>query len=298
MTDEQKPNEEQPSSEGGFLKQLPDMVAESQEATECWLNVYPQIAKGRDLTPPEENALIRYCVLWAEWKQTSDNIAQYGKVIPKKDAEGKVVSYKDRPEVSRQRALATKLSQMEAKLGIDTKTIAAREAEESAQEQQENSGGRYDHLRKYQFKPGQSGNPSGRPKGTVNLTNKLRQLFQMPVRVKGKRANRNYIYADLFCEMAMEASLEGNFKFFKEIFDRVEGKVPDHVVMESAKKMLEVQAATLAQSMLDIVEEVSQEILSDPISDMFIDALGKRFEEKFIENDGEPEGGVDGDATE
>lgn len=290
MSDEGTTNQELPEDED--QPNLPDMIADSPEATECWKSVYPQVSKGRDLTLPEQNALVRYCILWAQWKQTTDNLKQYGKVLPKKDSEGTVVGYSDRPEVARQMALASKLSQLETKLGIDTKSLAAREEKETTQEQSYNSRSCL-HLGKYQFKPGQSGNPGGRPKGTVNLTNKLRQLFQMPVRVKGKRANKNYVYADLFCEMAMEAALEKNFKFYKEIFDRIEGKVPDHVVMESAKKMIDVQAASLAQSMLDIVEEVSTELLSDKISDMFIDALGKRFEEKFIEN--ENESAVDGD---
>ena len=295
MSDEETTNQELPEDED--QTNLPEMIADSPEATECWNSVYPQVSKGRDLTLPEQNALVRYCILWAQWKQTTDNLKQYGKVLPKKDSEGTVVGYTDRPEVARQMALASKLSQLETKLGIDTKSLAAREEKETTQEQSYNSRSCL-HLGKYQFKPGQSGNPGGRPKGTVNLTNKLRQLFQMPVRVKGKRANKNYVYADLFCEMAMEAALEKNFKFFKEIFDRVEGKVPDHVVMESAKKMIDVQAATLAQSMLDIVEEVSSELLADNISDMFIDALGRRFEEKFIANEEDADAAANGEPIE
>jgi hypothetical protein len=35
-----------------------------------------------------------------------------------------------------------------------------------------------DHLVRHQFKPGQSGNPSGRPKGSVSLTEAMRRLLR------------------------------------------------------------------------------------------------------------------------
>lgn len=47
---------------------------------------------------------------------------------------------------------------MEEELDID---------EEPTAEQRKNKG--WDNIKPYQFKPGQSGNPSGRPKGTVSL---------------------------------------------------------------------------------------------------------------------------------
>lgn len=46
---------------------------------------------------------------------------------------------------------------------------------EDTEEQQKNKG---DNLRPWQFKPGQSGNPGGRPKGTVSLKTFARQMIQ------------------------------------------------------------------------------------------------------------------------
>ena len=37
---------------------------------------------------------------------------------------------------------------------------------------------RGENLKPYQFKPGQTGNPNGRPKGTKSLTNQLKAALQ------------------------------------------------------------------------------------------------------------------------
>lgn len=73
--------------------------------------------------------------------------------------------------------------------------------------------GRAEHLAQYQFKPGQSGNPGGRPKklpGTIALRADLQdpELAQKLGRVQIRKA------------------LRGDTRAFKEILDRVEGKVP------------------------------------------------------------------------
>lgn len=68
-----------------------------------------------------------------------------------------------------------------------------------------------------QFKPGESGNPGGRPAGS--LSDRLRTLLASPTQ-DGKTV------ADKLLEAAIEASKKGDFRFFKEIFDRHDGPVP------------------------------------------------------------------------
>ncbi len=145
-------------------------------------------------------------------------------------------------------------------------------------------------LKKYQFQPGQSGNPSGQPKGMISLTRKLKKLMTMPVRIKGVAFNPDRHYADLFVELAVVAATTGDFKFFKEVFDRLDGKVPDHVVMEGTKRMVAQEAANLAQDLLGLIEEVATSMLADSIADMFMVTLGRKFEEAFApKEEGLPE---------
>lgn len=68
------------------------------------------------------------------------------------------------------------------------------------------------------FQPGQSGNPAGRPKGT-SLTDKLREIIDK---------NEGEV-ADALVRAAVKAALKGDFRFWQEIINRVEGKVADRV---------------------------------------------------------------------
>lgn len=71
------------------------------------------------------------------------------------------------------------------------------------------------------WKPGQSGNPEGRPK---DLTKKLRQ--QLSERVPNDPHGRTY--AQLLIEAGVKRAIARSDILFKEIFDRMDGKLtPD-----------------------------------------------------------------------
>jgi hypothetical protein len=68
------------------------------------------------------------------------------------------------------------------------------------------------------FRPGQSGNPKGRPTERP-LTIALREILE---------ANDGKLIETL-AQVAIDEALSGNFRYFKEIFDRSDGKVSNKV---------------------------------------------------------------------
>jgi hypothetical protein len=68
-----------------------------------------------------------------------------------------------------------------------------------------------------QFKPGQSGNPAGKPVGAGGLTRVLKRLLK----------DNNGEITEKMAMQAIEHAMQGDFRYFKEIIDRTDGKVPD-----------------------------------------------------------------------
>ena len=72
-----------------------------------------------------------------------------------------------------------------------------------------------EHLREHQFKPGQSGNPSGRPRKPVS-ERLLQRLIEEDEAV-GK----------LIAESLLMKAISGDVPALRELLDRTEGKVAD-----------------------------------------------------------------------
>ena len=94
-------------------------------------------------------------------------------------------------------------------------------------ESEEDSVGYGRPPRAHQFKPGQSGNPKGRPKGRKNEATMLDELLfqRIPVRQGGRELRMTVIEA-IFRRIA-EDSLKGNIKAAGFLFNRLSAIASD-----------------------------------------------------------------------
>jgi Family of unknown function (DUF5681) len=60
------------------------------------------------------------------------------------------------------------------------------------------------------FKPGQSGNPRGRPKGTLNFTTDLKRILQAPVTLNDGRKTRRVTTQEAALLRLAEKALKGD----------------------------------------------------------------------------------------
>lgn len=105
--------------------------------------------------------------------------------------------------------------------------------------------GRADHLKEYQFQPGQSGNPGGRPKGSVGIWARIRKEMLREVHADGTTL------ADLIAKAVVREAARGKFQFIKELIDRDEGPIPKELhhsgVGSFSEAMLEIEEAMKAE---------------------------------------------------
>ncbi len=84
------------------------------------------------------------------------------------------------------------------------------------------------------FKPGESGNPAGRPK-VRTLSEELRARLQEQYRGKDGRT-----YSRLVAEALVDRAINGDVVAIREVFDRVEGKPrqPFNLVVEEKQRAI------------------------------------------------------------
>ena len=80
----------------------------------------------------------------------------------------------------------------------------------------------------HRWKPGQSGNPGGRPKGE-SLTAGLRRRLEAE--------HRGRTLAEAVIEALVRGAVQGKPQHIKEVLDRVEGKVTDKLDVNAAGPM-------------------------------------------------------------
>jgi hypothetical protein len=111
--------------------------------------------------------------------------------------------------------------------------------------EQSDSSHKADHLKPHQWKPGETGNPHGRPKGP-DLLACLRKALEMgakdhPLCVElyknlGEDPNGKTV-ADAFVAAGIISGMKGNSKMWKEIFERICGKVAQPVEHDVSEKL-------------------------------------------------------------
>ena len=83
------------------------------------------------------------------------------------------------------------------------------------------------------WKKGECGNPKGRPKGS-GITDKLKKILDEPA-----KEGSDMTTAEVLARAAIKAAAKGDHRFFKEILDRVEGKVKDKVEVDGDIRVIE-----------------------------------------------------------
>jgi hypothetical protein len=83
----------------------------------------------------------------------------------------------------------------------------------------------------YKFKPGQSGNPKGRPRRKT-IPERMAELLEAES-LDGVEVPEGCCVADVIARNIVVNACQGRFVFTKELIDRLEGKVPDRIIDET-----------------------------------------------------------------
>jgi hypothetical protein len=86
-----------------------------------------------------------------------------------------------------------------------------------------------ENIEPYKFEPGQSGNPSGRPKGTKNPSTILKEMLEEELEVVIDGVKVKKTFKDLIVRKLIKKANDGDLRAIQEIFDRVEGKAKQEI---------------------------------------------------------------------
>lgn len=88
-----------------------------------------------------------------------------------------------------------------------------------------------DRLKGKGWKPGQSGNPKGRPKKEICITSLVKEHLEKEAKQHGRELlnedGTKKTWSQIVAEALVAHFIKGNPTAIKEVLDRVDGKVPD-----------------------------------------------------------------------
>lgn len=98
--------------------------------------------------------------------------------------------------------------------------------------------------KEHQWKPGFCPPGAGRPPGSISLTARLRKLMEGDT-LRGRAIPKGQTVADAFVEACVRYAMAGKSSYAKEIWERVEGKVADRVVVTDERGVKDLSAEIL-----------------------------------------------------
>ena len=109
----------------------------------------------------------------------------------------------------------------------------------------ENTGQKQDT----KFKPGQSGNPAGKPPGSLNFSTKFKKLID---RVAADEQVSSEEVEERLIEVGYKGAKGGDYKFWKDIHDRVYGQATQHLNIDGKLEIDELSREKAKKALRDI----------------------------------------------
>jgi len=116
-----KTREDEPQADGAPVK--PDGMSQTAEA--IWDRLVPRLSAMGVVGEVDSMAVSRYCDLLALYEDCRSFIQKHGQVMPQKDDAGKVVGFKEFPQVSRMSRIADQLLRLEQQYGMTASARAS-----------------------------------------------------------------------------------------------------------------------------------------------------------------------------
>lgn len=94
-----------------------------------------------------------------------------------------------------------------------------------------------ENIEPHKWKPGQSGNPNGRPKGSLNSKTYLKKWLEMKVTMENPvtKMKEEMPAMEAMTISLIGEAMSGNVGAYKEVMDRFEGRVNQRVEMTGAE---------------------------------------------------------------
>ena len=110
------------------------------------------------------------------------------------------------------------------------------------------------------FQPGQSGNPAGKPRGTQHSSTRLRRLLEAVQKAKNPvtKQEEEFTTLEMMDAAMISRAMKGDVSAYRELLDRLEGKVPQAVKHEGGLSITGNAAAVTDEQAAQLLAMLNQ----------------------------------------